>query len=391
MQSDLSRAEPNDRPRVTVIGSLPPPITGQNIQAQRNAHLLSQRFDVAIVDLSTGSNHPNSVLSLGQRVLHYATRRQSIRTSIRDRVPDAIVWHSISPTIAGHLRDRFVVTQSIPRSIPVYAVVHWGNFDQLFRRSILASSARRIVRRVTLFVFLAESLSERCCRWIPDEKRTVIPNVVDEVMVPGGSKITAKLDRGLGSDPRQWTILFVSNMIREKGYMELLKSIPALLRSGHDVRARFVGSWASDADADAFQATSRQLGIDHCVRHDGLISDREALAQLFLEADVVALPTWYPVEAQPLVVIEALASATPVVVSRHAALPSMVVAGKEARFIDPHDEESIAAGIADLIRPATWRLAAANARLRYDERYAHELIERRWFDLLNVARPSSAS
>jgi glycosyltransferase involved in cell wall biosynthesis len=401
--------------RIAVIGSLPPPFTGQNIQTLRNSELIGRHFEVSTIDTSTGAAELNDERPVLSRLKHYAALRSAIRTTLERLQADAVVWHTVSPQIAGHLRDTFAVVPSIPPGTPLYAVVHWGNFDKLFRRLTTTATARRLVRRCTAFVFLDESLATRCSEWIPDEKRLVIPNTIDEALIPDAAAIAKKISR-FGSTPThsKKTILFVANMIPSKGYMELLDSLPALVKSevgsgvdsgvdtavdsavdsavdfaedfavdfAVDFVARFVGKWISAADEKAFHERVKALGLEGRIDHVGQITDRSELARLYLEADVFVLPTYYPTEAQPLSVIEAIAAATPVVVSRHASLPSMVTAGKEARFVDPTKSAEISAAIKGLLQPTVWPAAAAAARARFDKTFAPDIVAEQWHNLL---------
>ncbi len=370
--------------RVTVIGSLPPPFNGQNVQTQRSASLLSCHFHVDTINQSTGREALNDELSVAARIKHYLAQRSLIRQAFADvpgnNPPDAVIWHTVSPAHLGHIRDMLVVLPSLPRSIPLYAVVHWGNFDRVFRQRTTAITARRLVDRVSGFVFLDKALADRCARWVPAEKRLVVPNSIDEALIPSSAAVQSKV---AGAIPDVPMILFVANMIASKGYMELVGGLHELARREVRFRATFAGKWQSSADRIAFERAVKENRLDDRVTHLGAVTDRQTVAELYLNACVFALPTYYPTEAQPLSVIEALAAATPVVVSRHASLPNMVRDGHEARFVDPHSPTEIADAIEQLLESATWRDAAAAARLRFDKKFAPDVVAEQWRVILD--------
>lgn len=369
---------------VTVVGSLPPPITGQHLQTRLNAELLSRYFDVSVVDTSTGREDIITELNVLTRVRHYFSAGRRIRHALERRAADAIVWHSMSTSPLGHLRDVTAVVPSFRGQGPVYAVVHSGQLDRLLMSGPLRTTTRYLIDRIEKFVFLSDSLSDLCAELLPREKRHVIPNTIESLLIPDEATISHKLSRWNPSsaDRRVHRILFVANMIPSKGYMQLLRSLPILRRERLLFEARFVGRWKSDSDRATFERERSDLGLAEQVTHLGQLRNPHALAREYLEADVFVLPTYYPTEAQPMSVIEALASATPVVVSRHASLPSMVVDGREARFVDPHSPDSVAASIRDVLKPTAWSTAAAEARRRFDERYRPEIVLAEWTALL---------
>jgi len=68
-----------------------------------------------------------------------------------------------------------------------------------------------------------------------------------------------------------------------------------------------------------------------------------------LEADIFAFPTWYPLEGQPAVVLEAMAAGLPIITTRHATIPDML--GEEGAFyVRQRDPKDIAEKLCQLLR-----------------------------------------
>jgi glycosyltransferase involved in cell wall biosynthesis len=93
---------------------------------------------------------------------------------------------------------------------------------------------------------------------------------------------------------------------------------------------------------------------------------------------VFALPTAYPVEAQPLTVIEALAAGTPVVVTRQGGLPEMITDGVEGQFVPPRAPEAVAEAVEALTAPGRWAPASTAARARFERAFSPEAVGARW-------------
>ncbi|WP_262496069.1 glycosyltransferase family 4 protein [Nonomuraea sp. SYSU D8015] len=94
------------------------------------------------------------------------------------------------------------------------------------------------------------------------------------------------------------------------------------MRALAELRRRGVPAVLAVAGDGPLRPKLMRLAGDLPVRFLGHIGDRDTLADLLATADVAIAPG--PVETFGLAALEALASGTPVVVSRHSALPEVV-------------------------------------------------------------------
>ena len=320
------------------------------------------------------------------KVRHYLRVRERTRAACRAAPEAAVLWTSVSPTPLGHLRDLLTVLPAFRSGQRVYAVVHWGRFDRLFTSTLTAPTARRLlVPRVDGFVFLSEGLSERCAPWIPAAKRRVIPNTIDDVVCCTPEEVEAKQrDRAARQRLR---LLFFSNMIREKGYLDVLEAVRRLHRQGVAVEADFAGGWTSEADEADFERRVAAGGLQGVVAHHGAVRDRARAKRLLLDADVLLLPTFYPTEAQPLSILEAMNAATPVVATAHAGIPELVRHGREGLLVPPRDPATIAHAVLELQDAERWLDLSRNARDRFEGGFSAEPVRQRWRALLQETDP----
>jgi glycosyltransferase involved in cell wall biosynthesis len=135
------------------------------------------------------------------------------------------------------------------------------------------------------------------------------------------------------------------------------------------------------------RARMQELGIADRVRLEGFVS-RAHLAESYREADIYA--TASTIETQGLVVLEAMASGTPVVGVNALAVPEMVSDGLHGIMVQPSDAAGMAAGLAsladdDALRETMGRAGVGRATEHDLERaighlertYEHLLAERR--------------
>jgi len=375
-------------PPVYLIGRFPPPIDGQTMATARLAALLDGTRAVHRLNVSPGDTGlvQADVRFRPGKALHYVRLRRSLQEALSAHPTAPVLWTSISPAPLGHLRDRLIVLPAFQPGQRVFAVIHWGNFDRVFQAAATALSARRMVRRLAGFVFLNDQLAERCAPWIPAEKRFVIPNTVDEAVHCTEAERRDKTDARRTRTTLR--LLFLSNMIPSKGYLDVLHAVRILQARGLSLHAAFAGQWTSEEDREAFMAVVHEHGLQDIVTHHGGVSDRARIKALYRDADVFLLPSYYPTEAQPISIIEALNAGTPVITTRHAGIPEMVREGREALFVPPRNPEAIAKALQELAVYDQWAVLARSAGERFMERFSPAAVRAHWEALLATPTPS---
>lgn len=387
-ESAVRRGNGAEANHVFVAGRFPPPVDGQTMATARLAQLLRRDLLVDTINLTP----PHLAFARSEvrfdvgRISHYLRIRRSTRQALGSSPGSPVLWTSVSPTALGHARDLLTVLPAT-KGHRLAAVVHWGNFDQLFRAAITRVTARHLVDRVDCFVFLDDSLSDRCAPWIPASKRVSIPNTIDEAIECTDDDVVQK--QNARADRERLHVLFLGNMIRSKGYLDLLASLSILKDSGVAVEVSFAGRWEAAEDERSFTDEILNRGLVGVVTHHGHLSDRFEAKRLYLSADVFVLPTYYPTEAQPLTIIEALNAGTPVVTTRHAGIPLMVRDGEDAVFVSPRSPNEIAAAIASLADPARWAAFSSSARARYVSGFSADAVYAKWLSVVDRLRAAA--
>jgi glycosyltransferase involved in cell wall biosynthesis len=148
-------------------------------------------------------------------------------------------------------------------------------------------------------------------------------------------------------DPRQERdgVLFVGRITPHKGVDRLIAALPV------GARLTIAGSEGHDPQLpeSGYPAYLRQLAAGRDVRFAGPVSD-EDLPQLYRQARVLVLPSVHHTcygreirvaELLGLVVLEAMASGTPVICSRLGGLPEIVDHGVTGYLVEPGDIDEL--------------------------------------------------
>lgn len=171
--------------------------------------------------------------------------------------------------------------------------------------------------------------------------------------------------------PGPLRVLFVGGRFVDKGGPDLLAALEPWL--GEDVELHVVSR---------SEVPPRQGVVTH-----RLEAASPPLLQLFRDADVFALPSYS--DAVPWVVLEAMASATPVVASDVGSIPELLGYGAAGLAVPPGDVAALREAVSFLLfDEEARRSTGAAARHRCEQHYDLRLQGRRLADLLvDIATP----
>jgi glycosyltransferase involved in cell wall biosynthesis len=128
-------------------------------------------------------------------------------------------------------------------------------------------------------------------------------------------------------------VVTVGRLCEEKGQMELIEVVAALTREGVDIELVVVGDGPLRAPMEKLAG---ELGVEKRVDFRGWQSS-EAVRAAIEESRVMLHPSF--AEGLPVVLMEALALGRPVVASRVAGIPELVVDGESGWVVTPGDTQ----------------------------------------------------
>ena len=169
------------------------------------------------------------------------------------------------------------------------------------------------------------------------------------------------------SGPDRFQILCPARLEPHKGVDVLLRAFATLLVRHPRAELLVVGDGAQRRE---LVRLADDLAITRSIRFTGALPP-EAVASLILDADVVALPSLS--EALPLALLEAMASAVPVVATRVGGIPEMIETGSTGLLVEPGDVAGLAAALATLAGdPALRRRLGEAGSRRFQASPHHE-------------------
>jgi glycosyltransferase involved in cell wall biosynthesis len=154
---------------------------------------------------------------------------------------------------------------------------------------------------------------------------------------------------------RPTTIVAVGRLWPDKAHAGLLEAFAELHREFPEVRLRLVGD---GPERGRLEALAEALGIAAAAEFAGRLSETETLAEI-ARADMLALPSF--LEGLPIVLMEAMAMGVPVVATRVAGIPELVVDDVTGLLFTPANWQELAACMKRLLNDEALRNRLATA------------------------------
>ena len=255
------------RQTLLCIVALPPPVTGSATASRMVVDYLKRYFDVTVVEYQRGS------LESGTFELRQALRitGRGIRLRlIRKRFTKC--YMVISSSFWGNLRDMFFLLMIGP-DLRKNTVLHYhgGTMDKYLHGSlrIFKWLNKKLLSQTRKTIVLGESLNGLFEGYVENARIAVVKNCFDSQLLIPDEMFRKKL-----RSPEKVNILFLSNLIYEKGYTLLLDaflSLPPLL--GATACLHIAGSPSCNEELVLF--LRRIDGVPNVVYHGVVAGERK--------------------------------------------------------------------------------------------------------------------
>ena len=208
---------------------------------------------------------------------------------------------------------------------------------------------------------------------LSSDKTRVIPNGVDIAALSASSDERERIRAELGLAPGEFLWLAVGRLLPQKDYLTLLRAFQPL--AGAPARLFVAGRGPLLGE---LQQQAEQLGIASRVAFLGV---RQDVPALLTAADGFVLSSAW--EGMPNVVMEALASATPVVATRVGGVAELVEPRKSGLLVPPRDSDALSRAMLELMSLSTEqrRQMGLSGRDHVTARYGLGAMADRWMAL----------
>jgi D-inositol-3-phosphate glycosyltransferase len=176
------------------------------------------------------------------------------------------------------------------------------------------------------------------------EKINIVPCGVNTGLFRPVEQTLARQRLGLNDEK---TLIFVGRLDPLKGIEPLLETLP-LLSEFRKLKLLVIGGdQSSSGEVEKLKNLASSLGSSDKVTFLGTVKQLE-LPYYYSAADVCVVPSYY--ESFGLVALEALACGTTVVANDVGDVKNIIVSGKNGYVVDGNSPETLAGGIAEILK-----------------------------------------
>jgi glycosyltransferase involved in cell wall biosynthesis len=236
---------------------------------------------------------------------------------------------------------------------------------------------RKTLSRATKIIALGESIKEQFSFVSNFDQKVVVVHNGPPSVIPGCTNIPKCLR--LGSTIH---ILYLSNLIPSKGFIDVLQSCRILKERGYkNFHFDFCGAFNLSNEAvdkeflqspKLFDAWVNQYNLQPYVTYHGTVKGK-AKDQILRKANVFILPTRYPTEGQPISIIEAMAYGLPVIATPWKGIVDQVIPGETGYFVKFNSPEQIADKVIEITQdPIHYTDLSHGAITHYQSEFTRE-------------------
>ncbi|MFC7698627.1 glycosyltransferase family 4 protein [Bradyrhizobium sp. GCM10028915] len=362
------------KPKLLVVCHLPPPFHGAAVMgsAVAGSKLIAECFEISVVPIQM-TKKLDDLRKFGFfKILRSLKLWYEVFSRTRKLKPKAIY---LTAGISGFSLWRDLIIACTCKMMGSRLILHLHtkgvkiNFNRSFR-----------YRLAYRWLFSNSDVIHLSQVFYDDVACAVAP--VRFYPVPNGVNVgESRAIDSVGSLHRERipTILFFSNLLEEKGPLDLLEASNRLAKKGARHKIVFAGAPSDEKVLVALTEAQRVNGERVILLGPQYGSAKDLV---FADCDIFAFPSYYHFEAQPLVVMEAMGHGLAIVASSEGAIPELLEDGA-GLICAPRDISQLTAHLERLIEDKSLRTKLGQvARHRYLQRYTLGAFEERFASTL---------
>jgi glycosyltransferase involved in cell wall biosynthesis len=307
---------------ILLIGPLPHPVTGEALANQTFLNYLRKNHIQHAYINTTGykniqSSHGKFTLS---KLLQFIGVYQNIPKIVRHK---GVVYITIGQTFFGVIKYAPFIVTAILLKKPYYLHLHGNYLGHTYQSlsGIKKKWFKWLISHAKGGIVLSESLKPNFQHLLPEKKIKEVENFADDGLYQ--IDISHKQFQELH-------LLFLSNLYPEKGIEDFLDALLMLQQADIPFKASIGGAFEMSSKSRVIQKMNK---IDKTsLKYHGFVSGSKKQA-LLQQANVFVLPTYYKIEAQPISIIEALATGNIIVTTRQGGIPDFI-SEKQGFFVE---------------------------------------------------------
>ena len=360
------------KPNILFILHLPPPVHGAAMVGSfvQDSRIIKEEFDANFINLATSKTLQESGKGRIKKFFTLLRIQLNIINTLAFNRYDLcyVTLTARGPAFYKDLMAIFVL--KLFRTKIIYHFHNKGVASKSHQR--INDYLYRYAFKNTFCILLSRHLYTDIERYVAENATFYCPNGV-----PPPSISCHKRKNNIPV-----RLLFLSNMMVEKGVYVLLEACKIIKDKGLNFECNFVGAW-SDIPKAEFEDAISEKGLSHVIMAHGekYNEDKE---MFFCYSDVFILPTLN--ECFPLVLLEAMQFQLPVIATSEGGIPDVLEDNVTGFLIPPNNAPALAEKLERLLSNPELRISmGASGHKRFHQLFTKEKFERNLARILKEA------
>ncbi|HRV54342.1 MAG: glycosyltransferase family 4 protein [Mangrovimonas sp.] len=315
--------------KILIIGPFPEPTTGVSL-ANRvfYENLPKENFKVDVINTS----YTRFDESLGSFSFHKILFYLKMNFSIFKVFNNDTIYLTPGQTFFGVVKYALFILLAKLLKKEIIVHVHGNYLGKEYEtlKGLKKKIFKKLLRCSSKGIVLSESLKDNMTRFLPENQIFSVYNFVEDYLFVDSSLIKEKLEN---KTPR---IIFLSNLMDEKGILYLLQALLDLEREGFEYEAKIAGNIDPKNKARIENYFKQLKKTEYC----GIVSGNDKKS-LLLWGNIFILPTYYSMEGQPISILEGMATANLILTTEHSGIPDIFSDRINGFYVDKKSSESI--------------------------------------------------
>ena len=329
---------------------MPEPTTGVSLANKVVFDILKEEPDLRVSVINTSYSRFDE--ALGTFSLHKLLFNLAFYLKIYKVFTSQVMYITPGQTFFGVMKYAgFIMLSSILRK-EIIIQVHGNHVGREYE--ILKGWKKKIfhflLSKTTTGIVLSESLTNNMTPFIAQDKVAVLHNFAEDYIA---QSLTKKSFEKL-------QIIYLSNLMEEKGIYDLLDALQLLEQAGIPYEARIAGA----IDERQKKQIEKEIQVLKHTAYVGIVKGAQK-KELLDWGNIFVLPTYYQMEGQPISILEALATGNAIFTTAHAGIPDIIKDEVHGRFIEKKNPKDLFDKLSDIHGDKDRLMKISNTNQKY--------------------------
>lgn len=312
--------------KILLIGPFPNPISGVSLSNKKVRELLigENKYSVGFINTS----YPEFDEELGAFSFNKLIFYLKLNIKIFQILKFDKVYITPGQTFFGVLKYALFILFSSTFKKELIIHVHGNHLGSEFKllRGVKKSIFRFLISKFDKGIVLSKSLESNLTPFLNKESIFILPNFAEENLYAEDLEIRSN----------ELKIIYISNLMSEKGIFFLLDSLLELKKQNIQYKARIAGDIDKKFEKDILKRLKKLPNVTYL----NIVKGPEKKKVLDW-GNIFILPTFYKMEGQPISILEAMASKNLIITTEHAGIPDIIKDGVHGFFVTKKSSTSI--------------------------------------------------